>query len=271
MLRPFPHPVECCCMLLRVVGSCCAKFETGQTFSHAQRNATTPSTVGPVNNIMLGFVASFCFYLCGRRFTLLTDHQPLVTILGSKTGVPPLAATRMQMWSLILAAYQTGTDVFRRPRGGGRGVFNQLPGRTSSYSPRHCGCNWQRPDFSSCVRLYFVWMAQALDDPLLHSLTFHEGKNFLLTEAVCSRVYVFTCVRLLGDLHQEHHGICRMKSLAMSYFWWPGLDAATVERVQQCHVCAALGKSPPKAPLYPWKCPLSHGRVSTLISLRRAS
>ena len=33
------------------------------------------------------------------------------------------------------------------------------------------------------------------------------------------------------------------------------MDAAIVERVQQCHVCAALDKSPPRAPLYPWKRP----------------
>ena len=32
MLCPFAHPVACCCMWLRVVGSCWAKFETGQTF-----------------------------------------------------------------------------------------------------------------------------------------------------------------------------------------------------------------------------------------------
>ena len=48
----------------------------------------------------------FHSYLYGRRFTLLTDYQTLVTILGPKTGVPPLAAARMQRWSLMLAAYQ---------------------------------------------------------------------------------------------------------------------------------------------------------------------
>ena len=30
MLRPFAHPVACLRMLLRVVGSCSLKFETGQ-------------------------------------------------------------------------------------------------------------------------------------------------------------------------------------------------------------------------------------------------
>ena len=37
-----------CCMSLRVVGSCCTKFETGQTFSYVQKDATTPSNVASV-------------------------------------------------------------------------------------------------------------------------------------------------------------------------------------------------------------------------------
>ena len=33
-------------MLLRVVGSCCAKFETLQTFIYVEMDATTPNNVG---------------------------------------------------------------------------------------------------------------------------------------------------------------------------------------------------------------------------------
>ena len=43
MLRPVCTP---CCMLLRVVGKCCAKFKTGQTLNHVQTDATTPNIVG---------------------------------------------------------------------------------------------------------------------------------------------------------------------------------------------------------------------------------
>ena len=32
LLRPFAYPAACCCMLLSVVESCCAKFETSETF-----------------------------------------------------------------------------------------------------------------------------------------------------------------------------------------------------------------------------------------------
>ena len=44
-LCPFAHPVACCCTSLRVFESCCAKFETGQTFNYVQTEATTPNIV----------------------------------------------------------------------------------------------------------------------------------------------------------------------------------------------------------------------------------
>lgn len=51
-------------------------------------------------------VTKFNDYLYGRKFTLYTDHKPLVKIFGPKTGILTLAAARLQRWSLILAAYQ---------------------------------------------------------------------------------------------------------------------------------------------------------------------
>ena len=51
-------------------------------------------------------VRKFHQYIYGRRFTLVTDHKPLLTILGPNTGIPSLAAARMQRWSFLLSAYQ---------------------------------------------------------------------------------------------------------------------------------------------------------------------
>ena len=51
-------------------------------------------------------VRRFHQYLYGRPFTLVTDHRPLCKIFGSKQGIPPMAAARMQRWALILSAYQ---------------------------------------------------------------------------------------------------------------------------------------------------------------------
>ena len=37
MVRPSAHPAACCYMLLYYVGSCCAKFETGQTLNWSKQ------------------------------------------------------------------------------------------------------------------------------------------------------------------------------------------------------------------------------------------
>ena len=45
-------------------------------------------------------------YLYGRAFTLVMDHKPLLSILGPRSGVPSLAAARLQRWAIILSAYR---------------------------------------------------------------------------------------------------------------------------------------------------------------------
>ena len=51
-------------------------------------------------------VKKFHQYLYGRKFTLVTDHKPLMAILGLKKGVPSLAAARLQHWAVLLSAYK---------------------------------------------------------------------------------------------------------------------------------------------------------------------
>ena len=45
-------------------------------------------------------------YLYGRKFTLITDHKPLLTILGPKKEIPPLAAARLQRWAVLLSTFK---------------------------------------------------------------------------------------------------------------------------------------------------------------------
>ena len=50
-------------------------------------------------------IRKFHQYLYGRKFTLVTDHQPFTTIFSDKKGIPPLAAARLQRWALLLSAH----------------------------------------------------------------------------------------------------------------------------------------------------------------------
>ena len=47
----------------------------------------------------------------------------------------------------------------------------------------------------------------------------------------------------------------RMKALARSYMWWPGLDKSIEEIVIACQDCHSIKSSPPAAPVHPWVQP----------------
>jgi len=50
-------------------------------------------------------IKHFHYYLCGRRFTVVTDHKPLLSILGPKKAIPTMAAARLQRWAWLLSSY----------------------------------------------------------------------------------------------------------------------------------------------------------------------
>ena len=58
--------------------------------------------------------------------------------------------------------------------------------------------------------------------------------------------------RLLEELHKCHPGMCRMKALARSFVWWPGIDLDIEERVRFCDVCTLVHYSPKAVPLLLW-------------------
>lgn len=50
-------------------------------------------------------VKRFHKYIYGRKFELHTDHKPLLSIFGSKQGIPAYTASRLQHYALTLLAY----------------------------------------------------------------------------------------------------------------------------------------------------------------------
>ena len=61
--------------------------------------------------------------------------------------------------------------------------------------------------------------------------------------------------RVFDVLHSTHPGVSRIKSLAQSYVWWPGMDAEIEQTVKCCQSCQENIKAPAKEPLHLWEWP----------------
>ncbi|GFO37581.1 transposon tf2-6 polyprotein [Plakobranchus ocellatus] len=54
---------------------------------------------------ILWLIRKFFNYLCGRHFTLATDHQPLKFIFDPKKGIPAMSAARQQRYATFLSGF----------------------------------------------------------------------------------------------------------------------------------------------------------------------
>ena len=60
---------------------------------------------------------------------------------------------------------------------------------------------------------------------------------------------------LLKELHENHPGISRMKSLAPSHIWWPKMDADIELFVRNCGMGQDSANMPQASALHPWEWP----------------
>ena len=112
--------VTCCIRLhtlLHVVGSCCAKFETGQTLSCVKTDATTPNIVGSccvclqvaLVNFLRFFICCISCLICKKNTKreyfsrcALSDFEGLVLIIHDLYRIPQ--RTRMTLSNSCAAA-----------------------------------------------------------------------------------------------------------------------------------------------------------------------
>ena len=218
-------------------------------------------------------VKKFHKYIYGRTFTLVTDHKPLLSILGPKAEIPPIAAARMQRWGIFLSAYQYDVEYKRSKEHANADGLSRLP------------LSYQLDDKTDIFRVSFVdalpvtaveIASETTKDPLLSQVyhyvmdgwpsqgveevmrPLYQRREQLSTDQGCllwgMRVIVPAKLqpRILSELHFTHPGIVKMKLLARSYVWWYKIDQDIEEVVRTCENCAVQRSLPPKAPLHSW-------------------
>ena len=239
-------------------------------------------------------VKKFHYYIYGRSFAIESDHRPLMFLFGERNGIPQMASSRIQRWALTLSAY---TYTIRYRAGKNLSHADALSRLPCADVPTHDGLTgdlvmllnhlssttvsatsikqWTSQDPTlSCV-LRFIetgWPEQ----PQQLSKEFQPYVSLRLELSVLdgcilrgSRVVIPHPGRqlVLDELHDTHTGITKMKSLARSFVWWPGMDAQIEKLVKSCAVCQESRPSPAPAPYTRGNGLQSHRVAFILISL----
>ena len=224
-------------------------------------------------------VKRFHQYIYAREFTLVTDQWPLTTILGPKHNIPSLAAARLQRWALLLAGYSYIIKFKPTSSHSNADGLSRLPLKNVTslgYLPDAANFNVAQIDalpvtaaelesttrkdaiLSKVLCYTRIGWPNVIKEPFK---PYYDRRLELSIEGgtiLCGVRVVIPLVlrqRVLAELHQGHQGVVRMKALARSHFWWPGLDKEIEELAKICSVCQAVKKAPAKAPLHPWAWP----------------
>ena len=176
---------------------------------------------------------------CYREFMIITDHKPLLQILGPTNLVPVHTAARLQRWALILASFKYKLE-YRSTHLHGNADFVSslpLPGAFCAHESTNVDCHFfegkvvsnitaeliakctvKDPVLSKAVRFIMHGWPSAIEDPLL--VPFSSSKLELTVEQGCilwgNRVIIPKELReaVMQELHDTHPGMTCMKRLA---------------------------------------------------------
>ena len=228
-------------------------------------------------------IRKFQQFLYGRRFTLLTDHQPLTLLFGPKKGIPPIAASRLQRWAIQLSAYQYDIKYRSSKQNANADAFSRLQlceTSTENLAGEEEAKEVNRLQVARVPVDARLLREETSRDPILSrvvhfTLTGWPGKaevpdnlrsyylkrNELTVEEGCllrgTRVVIPVKYQesVLAELHLNHPGIVRMKALARLHVWWPSLDTDIEQLVRSCEICPTSHGKAPVTSDNPWIWP----------------
>ena len=242
-----------------------------QNYSHLDKEALA---------IVFG-VRKYHQYLYGRPFEIKTDHKPLTYIFHEFKEIPPMSSGRVQRWALLLSAYDYRIRYRQGKANANADALSRLPlpspemhtpqpaevihlmehlSTTSLSSAQIKAWTDSDPTLSQVRQLVLEgWPDKETElDSREELLPYYRRKLELGVERGCvlwgCPVVVPNAGRELAlkMIHEAHPGISKMKALARSYIWWPGMDKEIESCVKKCTECQSSRKDPPATPGQPW-------------------
>lgn len=232
-------------------------------------------------------VKKFFHYLYARKFTLVTDHKPLTQILHPEKSLPTLCISRMANYADYLAHFNF--DVVYKPTSQNTNAdyCSRIPSRSTQSDVNslflHEGRNTE--DEFELFTLHQIQQLPVRAEQIARETRkdTHLGKivqdlelgrnlpqsGYKAPEAKYTlaascllfehRVVIPPTLRqaILNDLHVGHIGVVKMKGLARSFVYWPGIDADIEAAVRSCTECARHATAPPKFSSHHWEYPSS--------------
>lgn len=230
--------------------------------------------------IIFGF-KKFYNYVFGRQVTLKTDHKPLIYIFGPKKEIPLTIASRLQRWAYYLSGFTYDISYVRSEANSNCDALSRLPieDETTVFKTEVNAVRYieegitnltyetvkKQTENCGTLKKVMKWIREGWPSSSTamteEELKFHAKREELYVEKECvmkgNRIVIPESMRkqIMKELHRSHLGIVKMKSMARSYVWWPGVDGDVENTARACEVCAILGKKPAKTVLTPWPWP----------------
>ncbi|XP_054281191.1 uncharacterized protein K02A2.6-like [Macrosteles quadrilineatus] len=180
----------------------------------------------------------FCY---GRKFTLITDHKPLVSIFNPAKTLPTISATRIFNYAHFLSGFNYDIEYRQTAHHSNADYLSRFPTEVVQENAIDDLSKYHINQLETLNVNSTVVAKETINDsvlgPVLQALKsgqsveqygFHDNELSIQDDCVLKgwRVMIPQSLKphVLRVLHVAHLGEIKMKALARSFCWWKSID-----------------------------------------------